>query len=62
MKNIIELRSELAEVFDDIKAGKLTPIQAKEMNSAAGKIINSVKTEIYYRVTRSEIPKIKFIE
>ena len=61
MRNINEVREELAEVFAGLKAKSITPKEAKEMNNAAGKIINSVKVELEYMNLRDETPEIPFL-
>lgn len=61
MKNITELRDELAAVFAGLKNGTLEPKQAVEMNNAAGKIINTVKVQLEYADMRGEAPNIPFM-
>ncbi len=62
MQNIVELRSKLIEVFNDIKTGEINHVQAKEMNNSAGKIINTLKTQIEYSSLRKERPSISFLD
>lgn len=62
MKNMTELRTELAQVFDELRSGAIKPKEAAEMNNTAGKIINSVKVELEYYSLRKEKPEIPFIE
>lgn len=61
MKNVIELRNELCELFNDIKTDSVDLVKAKEMTNAAGKIINSVKLELVYAALRKEQPVIDFM-
>ena len=61
MKNLHELRSELSEVFVELKSGDICAKDAKELNNAAGKIINSAKVELDYYALRKEAPDIPFI-
>ena len=61
MKNITELRDELAAVFIGLKTGTLEAKQAVEMNNAAGKIINTVKVQLEYAHMRKEAPNIPFM-
>lgn len=61
MKNITELRDELAAVFAGLKNGTLEHTQAAEMNNAAGKIINTVKVQLEYATMRKEEPNIPFM-
>jgi len=62
MKNITDLRTQLAEVFQSVKTGKLEPKIAKELNSAACKIINSCKVQLEYQTFKNTAPKIKFLD
>jgi hypothetical protein len=61
MKNVIELRNQLCEVFDEIRNSEIELNQAKELVNAAGKIINSVKLELEYAALRKETPIIEFL-
>ena len=62
VKNIAELRQELAKVFEQLRSGVLSPKHAKELNNAAGKIINSCKVQIDYANMREEKVQIDFLE
>lgn len=62
MKNMIELRDALSEVFDSLREGKLSNKDASELVNCTGKIINSVKVELEYYALRKEKPKIDFFE
>ena len=62
MKNINDLTTELAQVFQDLKDEKLTPKIASEMNNAAGKLINSIKIQLEYSHLRQEKPDITFMK
>jgi hypothetical protein len=62
MRNIVELRNELASLFDDLKSGKIERNSAAEMNNSAGKIINSLKVELEYSALRKDKRKIEFLE
>lgn len=61
MKNIREVRAELAQVFADLRAGKVKAPVAAELNNTAGKIINSLKVELEYYGQRKEKPEISFL-
>lgn len=61
MKNIIQLRNELCQVFEELRSKELSPKAAKEIVNAAGKIINSVKIELEYANLRKEVPVIVFL-
>lgn len=62
MKNIVELRNNLAALFDQLKAGDIEIKTAAEMNNAAGKIIGTLKVELEYASLRQELPNIPFLE
>lgn len=62
MKNIIELRTELSKIFNDLKKGRIEAKVASEMNNAAGKIINTVKVQLEYASQRKEKPDIDFLD
>lgn len=62
MKDIEELRRDLAGVFNDLRSGTIKPSEAAELNNCAGKMLNSLKVEIEYRSARKEVPSIAFIE
>jgi len=62
MKNITALRKELSIVFMDLKSGDIEPKTAKQMNNAAGKIINTVKAQMEYATLRQEQPNIPFLK
>jgi len=61
MKDINELRSSLASVFADLRAGTITPKDASELNNCAGKIINSLKVELEYKSFRDGTPNIDYL-
>jgi hypothetical protein len=61
MKNVITLRKELCEVFDELRAKTIECKHAKEIVNAAGKIINTVKLELEYAALRKETPVIEFL-
>lgn len=62
MKNIEQVREELAQVFDDLKEGRINHHTASELNNCAGKIINSLKVQLDYYGLRKEKPTIDFME
>lgn len=61
MKNIIELRDELAAVFKEVRTGKTSHSRAAELSNLAGKIVSSIKAELMYAAQREEKPEIKFM-
>lgn len=61
MKNIVELREQMINVFEDLKADKIQEKKAHELSNAAGKIIGTVVTQLKYADQRKEIPNIDFL-
>lgn len=62
MKTITDLRNELCNAFDDLKAGNITPKVASEMNNSAGKIIHTLKVQLEYHTMTKSTPKIPFLK
>ena len=63
MKNVNDLRTELGEVFTQLKAGDIKAKDAKELANLAGKMINSAKVELdYHAMRKDEQAKIPFLE
>ena len=61
MKNVDELRSQLAEVFARLRAGEIKPGEAAELANLAGKMIGSAKVQVEYYALRKEAPTIEFL-
>ena len=61
MKNVVELRDELAKVFSDLSNGGIKAKDAAEMANVAGKMIDSAKVQLEYHALRRDTPKIKFL-
>ncbi len=59
---VTQLRDELVNNFNDLKAGKINPKEAKEFANVAGKILSSAKLELSYNVSRNYDKKIDFLE
>jgi hypothetical protein len=59
---VTQLRNEMLNVFDGLRAGTIQPAEAKELSNASGKIINSAKLQLEYMVQRKEKPEIDFIK
>jgi hypothetical protein len=57
-----ELRTELAAVFAQLKAGTIKPSEAAELANLAGKMISSAKVQVEYYALRKESPTIDFLE
>lgn len=62
MKNIQEVRAELAAVFKGLKDGTVDTKVAGELNNCAGKIINTLKVELEFAALRKESPSIPFMQ
>ena len=62
MKNVDELRGQLAEVFAQLRAGEIKPGEAAELANLAGKMISSAKVQVEYYALRKEAPVIGFLE
>ena len=62
MKNITELRNNLADLFEQIRTDAIDVKHAAEMNNTAGKIIASLKVELDYAAQRDVKPEIKFLD
>ena len=60
-KNIEELRADLLDVYQWVKADPRRAGQCKEMTNAAGKIIGTLKLELEYSMLRKEAPNIAFL-
>lgn len=59
--NVEDLRSELLEAYEWIKADPRRHNQVKEMANTAGKIIGTVKLQLEYSMLRQEKPCIDFL-
>jgi hypothetical protein len=62
MKNCEELREELAQTFEQLKAGTIKPSEAAELANLAGKMIGSAKVQVEYYALRKEQPRIDWLE
>ena len=60
-KNIEELRTDLLDVYQWVKADPRRASQCKEMTNAAGKILGTVKAQLEYAVIKGEDPEIPFL-
>ena len=61
MNNIKELRTEMVEVFTQLKAEKIETKRAHELSNAAGKILGTVAAQLKYALQRGEMPNIDFL-
>lgn len=62
MNTASELRTELASVFAQLKAGSIKPSEAAELANLAGKMIASAKVQVEYYALRKESPEIGFLK
>ena len=62
MKNAKQLRDDLSDVFDKLRAGEIDRNSAAELANIAGKMISSAKVQVEYFALRKEAPKIDFLE
>lgn len=62
MKNLDDLRVQLADVFSSVKSGDMDTKRAAELSNVAGKLISSVTTQLKYYALRREIPTIAFAD
>ena len=62
MNNVNELRTQLAQVFAQLKAGEIKPGEAAELANLAGKMIASAKVQVEYYALRKEPPEIGFLK
>jgi hypothetical protein len=62
MKNITELRDQLAEVFTELRNGTAEAKNVSELANLAGKMINSAKVQLEYHALRGDQPNIPFLD
>lgn len=62
MQNITELRTSLADNYENMKAKKMDLKMGKELANTAGKIINSLKVELEYNSMMDIKETIPFLE
>lgn len=62
MNTVNELRAELADVFQKLRAGEIKPGEAAELANLAGKMIASAKVQVEYYALRKESPDIAFLK
>jgi 5-formyltetrahydrofolate cyclo-ligase len=62
MKNVEELRAQLAQVFTGLQSGAIKHKDAAEFANLAGKMINSAKVQVEYYALRKEAPTIPFLQ
>ena len=62
INNMSDLVSDLTELYSQLRDGKVSINEAKEINNTAGKIINGTKVQLEYQVVKEKIQKIAFLE
>ncbi len=62
MNTVNELRAELADVFQKLRAGEIKPGEAAELANLAGKMIGSAKVQVEYYALRKEPSDIAFLK
>lgn len=63
MKNVSDLRNDLLDVYEQIKAGTIDIKIASELSNNAGKIIKTAAIELAYnQFTKQSNKKIPFLE
>lgn len=61
MKTATELRDELADVYADLRSGKIKPQIANELANIGGKMTASAVAQVQYYKQRNERPNIAFL-
>jgi poly(3-hydroxyalkanoate) synthetase len=61
MKNIVELRENLADNYEKMKANEMELKMGKELANTAGKVINTLKVELEYKKLTNNKDKIPFL-
>ena len=62
MKNMAELRDNLAADYLRLQSGDIEPKVLSELSNAAGKMINTAKTQIEYNTLTKSSRRIEFLE
>lgn len=60
--NVLNLRNDLIEVYQQLRAGKIGMSEAKEAANVSGKIISTAKLQLEYNKTIQSKRKIKFLD
>jgi len=61
MKNVNEMRDNLADLYADLRSGKADRKDVKELTNICGKMINSAMVQVKYYAERKETPEIDFL-
>ena len=62
IKNNDDLRSDVINVYEELRQGKMTLREAKELTNTAGKIMSSAKIQLEYNIFMKAPRKIEFLE
>ncbi len=62
MKNMVEMRAELIDVWQGIRSGKVDINEGIVLAHLAGRIIGTAKTEIDFARGRKQRPNIAFLD
>lgn len=60
--NVLDLRNDLLQVFQDVKDKKIGLKEAKQLTNTAGRILSSAKIELEYKNFTGQKDKIPFLE
>ncbi len=61
MANVADMRTELLNIFVELRTGTIELSVAQELNNTAGKILNTVKVELAKAALCGEKPVIGFL-
>ena len=61
MKNVVELRQELASILYDLRHRKIKVDEADALSNIAGKMLASAKLELEYFTALKQNPNIPFL-
>ncbi len=59
--NVVDMRTELLDVFVELREGAIELPIAQELNNTAGKVLNTIKVELAKAALCGEKPRIKFL-
>ena len=60
--NVTDLRNQLVDTFERLKAKEIGVNEAKELANVSGKIVSSAKTQLEYNKYCGTKGKIRFLE
>lgn len=61
--NVKELRDDLINIYQDLRAGKIGMSEAKELANVSGKVISTAKVQMEYnKMTGNNNGKINFLQ